>query len=102
MIGTPGREQAFDNRAANLANFSNRAAKTALMVAAGSSGGNKKLTEALLASSGQVSVYFYILNFKITRFFFYSLLFNFIQFSKSKHLIIILMIYIFIFFRWKA
>ncbi|XP_047487971.1 vinculin-like isoform X2 [Penaeus chinensis] len=52
--GTPGREQAFDNRAANLANFSNRAAKTALMVAAGSSGGNKKLTEALLASSGQV------------------------------------------------
>ncbi|XP_042866262.1 vinculin-like isoform X1 [Penaeus japonicus] len=52
--GTPGREQAFDNRAANLAQFSNRAAKTALMVAAGSSGGNKKLTEALLASSGQV------------------------------------------------
>ncbi|XP_042236637.1 vinculin-like isoform X14 [Homarus americanus] len=52
--GTPGREQAFDNRAANLANFSNRAAKTALMVAAGSSGGNKKLTEALLSSAGQV------------------------------------------------
>ncbi|XP_069941003.1 vinculin-like isoform X4 [Cherax quadricarinatus] len=52
--GTPGREQAFDNRAANLAHFSNRAAKTALMVAAGSSGGNKKLTEALLASAGQV------------------------------------------------
>ncbi|XP_066959696.1 vinculin isoform X5 [Macrobrachium rosenbergii] len=51
---TPGREQVFENRAANLAQFSNRAAKTALMVAAGSSGGNKKLTEALLASSGQV------------------------------------------------
>lgn len=54
LEGTPGREQAFDNRASNLANFSNRAAKTALMVAAGSSGGNKKLTEALLSSAGQV------------------------------------------------
>ncbi|XP_045121458.1 vinculin-like isoform X9 [Portunus trituberculatus] len=52
--GTPGREQTFDNKANNLANFSNRAAKTALMVAAGSSGSNKKLTEALLASAGQV------------------------------------------------
>ncbi|XP_050719806.1 vinculin-like isoform X11 [Eriocheir sinensis] len=52
--GTPGREQNFENRANNLANFSNRAAKTALMVAAGSSGGNKKLTEALLSSAGQV------------------------------------------------
>ncbi|KAK7013353.1 hypothetical protein SK128_026721, partial [Halocaridina rubra] len=52
---TPGRDQTFDNRADNLAQFSQRAAKTALMVAAGSSGGNKKLTEALLASSGQVA-----------------------------------------------
>ncbi|KAK8385476.1 hypothetical protein O3P69_016354 [Scylla paramamosain] len=52
--GTPGREQTFENKANNLANFSNRAAKTALMVAAGSSGSNKKLTEALLASAGQV------------------------------------------------
>lgn len=58
--GTPGREQNFENKANNLANFSNRAAKTALMVAAGSSGGNKKLTEALLASAGQVyNVYSY-------------------------------------------
>lgn len=52
--GTPAREQTFENKANNLANFSNRAAKTALMVAAGSSGSNKKLTEALLASAGQV------------------------------------------------
>lgn len=65
--GTPGREQAFDNRAANLAQFSNRAAKTALMVAAGSSGGNKKLTEALLASSGQVSLNYYFLKFRMTK-----------------------------------
>lgn len=52
--GTPGREQNFDGKANNLANFSNRATKTAQMVAAGSSGGNKKLAEALLSSSGQV------------------------------------------------
>ncbi|KAK3872880.1 hypothetical protein Pcinc_022074 [Petrolisthes cinctipes] len=54
LEGTPGREQNFDSKANNLANFSNRATKTAQMVAAGSSGGNKKLAEALLSSSGQV------------------------------------------------
>ncbi|KAK4287350.1 hypothetical protein Pmani_039578 [Petrolisthes manimaculis] len=54
LEGTPGREQNFDNKANNLGNFSNRATKTAQMVAAGSSGGNKKLAEALLSSSGQV------------------------------------------------
>ncbi|KAL7631392.1 UNVERIFIED_CONTAM: hypothetical protein RMT77_018306 [Armadillidium vulgare] len=52
--GTPGRENNFENKARNLANFSNRAAKTARMVAAGTTGGNKKMAEALLASSGQV------------------------------------------------
>lgn len=54
LEGTPGREQNFDGRAGSLANFSNRATKTAQMVAAGSSGGNKKLAEALLSSAGQV------------------------------------------------
>ncbi|KAB7505148.1 Vinculin [Armadillidium nasatum] len=52
--GTPGRENNFENKARNLGNFSNRTAKTARMVAAGTTGGNKKMAEALLASSGQV------------------------------------------------
>ncbi|KAL0277140.1 UNVERIFIED_CONTAM: hypothetical protein PYX00_004521 [Menopon gallinae] len=52
--GTPHREQNFADKALNLEQFSNRAAKTARMVAAGGSGGNKKLTEALLASANQV------------------------------------------------
>ncbi|CAL4058554.1 unnamed protein product, partial [Meganyctiphanes norvegica] len=52
--GTPGRDQNFENRAQNLSQFSGRAAKTARMVAAGNSGGNKKVAEALLSSAGQV------------------------------------------------
>lgn len=52
--GTPHREQNFAEKALNLEQFSNRAAKTARMVAAGGSGGNKKLTEALLNSANQV------------------------------------------------
>ncbi|KAK6639942.1 hypothetical protein RUM43_008219 [Polyplax serrata] len=52
--GTPHREQNFSDKALNLEQFSNRAAKTARMVAAGGSGGNKKLTEALLTSANQV------------------------------------------------
>lgn len=34
-VGTPNREQNFNDKALNLQNFSNRAAKTARMVAAG-------------------------------------------------------------------
>ncbi|XP_011311881.1 vinculin isoform X2 [Fopius arisanus] len=52
--GTPGREQNFNDKTHALQSFSNRAAKTARMVAAGGSGGNKKLAEALLTSASQV------------------------------------------------
>ncbi|KAK0173252.1 hypothetical protein PV328_006478 [Microctonus aethiopoides] len=52
--GTPGREQNFNDKTHALQTFSNRAAKTARMVAAGGSGGNKKLAEALLTSASQV------------------------------------------------
>ncbi|XP_059621723.1 vinculin [Phlebotomus argentipes] len=52
--GTPGRDQNFAQKAANLQAFSDRAAKTSRMVAAGGSGGNKKLAEILLASAAQI------------------------------------------------
>ncbi|XP_033214568.1 vinculin isoform X3 [Belonocnema kinseyi] len=52
--GTPNREQNFNDKTLALQTFSNRAAKTARMVAAGGSGGNKKLAEALTASSSQI------------------------------------------------
>ncbi|XP_012284342.1 vinculin isoform X8 [Orussus abietinus] len=52
--GTPGREQKFNYKTNALQSFSSRAAKTARMVAAGGSGGNKKLAEALVASASQV------------------------------------------------
>nr|XP_012235390.1 PREDICTED: vinculin isoform X3 [Linepithema humile] len=52
--GTPGRDQNFNDKTSALQTFSNRAAKTARMVAAGGSGGNKKLAEALAASASQV------------------------------------------------
>ncbi|XP_043490637.1 vinculin isoform X6 [Polistes fuscatus] len=51
---TPGRDQNFNAKTHALQTFSNRAAKTARMVAAGGSGGNKKLAEALAASASQV------------------------------------------------
>jgi len=54
IVGTPGREQNFNDRAQQLQQFSTRAAKTARMVAAGGSSGNKKLAEALLSSASQV------------------------------------------------
>ncbi|GFG30612.1 hypothetical protein Cfor_05176 [Coptotermes formosanus] len=54
ILGTPGREQNFNDRAQQLQQFSSRAAKTARMVAAGGSSGNKKLAEALLSSASQV------------------------------------------------
>ncbi|KAJ8682712.1 hypothetical protein QAD02_018504 [Eretmocerus hayati] len=52
--GTPNREQNFNDKSLNLQNFSNRAAKTTRMVAAGGSGGNKKLAEALNATASQL------------------------------------------------
>lgn len=52
--GTPNREQNFNQKANNLQAFSDRAAKTSRMVAAGGSGGNKKIAEILLASAAQV------------------------------------------------
>lgn len=52
--GTPNREQNFSDKAQNLQQFSNRAVKTARICAAGGSGGNKKLAEALQSISNQV------------------------------------------------
>ncbi|CAO1378198.1 unnamed protein product [Diamesa hyperborea] len=52
--GTPGREQNFNQKSANLQAFSDRASKTSRMVAAGGSGGNKKLAEILLSSAAQI------------------------------------------------
>jgi vinculin len=52
--GTPGRDQNFNQKAANLKAFSDRASKTSRMVAAGGSGGNKKLAEVLLTSAAQI------------------------------------------------
>ncbi|XP_069694707.1 vinculin isoform X3 [Periplaneta americana] len=52
--GTPGRDQNFNDKAQQLQQFSTRAAKTARMVAAGGSSGNKKLAESLLSSASQV------------------------------------------------
>lgn len=52
--GTPGREQNFNQKSNNLQAFSDRAAKTSRMVAAGGSGGNKKIAEVLLGSAAQI------------------------------------------------
>lgn len=52
--GTPNREQNFNQKANNLQAFSDRASKTSRMVAAGGSGGNKKIAEILLSSASQV------------------------------------------------
>ena len=54
VLGTPGREANFKDKAEILKAFSGRAAQTARMVAAGASNGNKKLSEALVSSAGQV------------------------------------------------
>ncbi|XP_055922051.1 vinculin [Eupeodes corollae] len=52
--GTPNREQNFNQKSNNLQAFSDRASKTSRMVAAGGSGGNKKIAEILLSSASQV------------------------------------------------
>lgn len=52
--GTPNRDENFADKAAALKAFSARAAQTARMVAAGGSNGNKKLSEGLNLSAGQV------------------------------------------------
>lgn len=54
FTGTPGREANFEDKANYLSDWSRRAAKTGKMVAAGGSGGNKKLAEALLNSANQL------------------------------------------------
>lgn len=51
--GTPGREQNFQQKSANLQAFSDRAAKTSRMVAAGGSA-DKKNAEKLLAAAAQI------------------------------------------------
>ncbi|XP_072393720.1 vinculin [Diabrotica undecimpunctata] len=53
-VGTHNRDQNFSDKAANLQHFSNRSVKTAKMVAAGGSSGNKKLAEALQSAANQV------------------------------------------------
>lgn len=52
--GTPNRDINFSDKAANLQQFSTRAVKTAKMVAASGSGGNKKLAEHLQSVANQV------------------------------------------------
>lgn len=55
-VGTPGRDVNFNDKAASLSEWSMRAARTGRMVAAGGSGGNKKLAESLVSAAGQVSL----------------------------------------------
>lgn len=52
--GTPGREENFNQKSNNLQAFSDRGSKTSRMVAAGGSGGNKKIAEVLLNSAAQI------------------------------------------------
>ncbi|RZF45877.1 hypothetical protein LSTR_LSTR015042, partial [Laodelphax striatellus] len=52
--GTPGRDVNFNDKAAALSDWSNRAARTGRMVAASGSSGNKKLAEALAVAAGRV------------------------------------------------
>lgn len=54
-VGTPGRDVNFNDKAASLSDWSTRAARTGRMVAAGGSGGNKKLAESLVSAASQVS-----------------------------------------------
>lgn len=54
LEGTPGREQNFNQKSNALQAFSDRASKTSRMVAAGGSGGNKKIAEVLLGSAAQI------------------------------------------------
>ena len=50
------RDRIFEDKAENFSNFSDRSVRTAKMVAVGTSTGNKKIAEALLATSGQVNI----------------------------------------------
>lgn len=52
--GAPGREENFNQKSNNLQAFSDRGSKTSRMVAAGGSGGNKKIAEVLLNSAAQI------------------------------------------------
>lgn len=53
-LGVPGRDTNFNDKAAGLSEWSTRAAKTGRMVAAGGSGGNKKLAESLVTAANRV------------------------------------------------
>ena len=58
------RDRIFEEKSENLSLFSDKTVRTAKMVAVGTSTGNKKIAEALLATSGQVIFrFFLILNF---------------------------------------
>jgi vinculin len=50
------RDRIFEDKSENLSNFSDRSVRTAKMVAVGTSTGNKKIAEALLATAGQVII----------------------------------------------
>lgn len=60
-VGTPGRDVNFNDKAASLSDWSTRAARTGRMVAAGGSGGNKKLAESLVSAASQVSTSSHVL-----------------------------------------
>jgi hypothetical protein len=49
------RDRIFEEKSENLSLFSDKTVRTAKMVAVGTSTGNKKIAEALLATSGQVT-----------------------------------------------
>ncbi|XP_043196748.1 vinculin-like isoform X2 [Amphibalanus amphitrite] len=52
--GTPGRQEAFTDKADKLQRFSTQAARTGRMVATAGASGNKKLSEALQSSATEV------------------------------------------------
>ena len=55
------RDQKFEEKARDIQTFSEKAVKTAKMVAVGTNTGNKKVAEALIAYSGQVRKIYLIL-----------------------------------------
>ncbi|KAK9499771.1 hypothetical protein O3M35_002746 [Rhynocoris fuscipes] len=52
--GVPGRENNYNDRAASLSAWSKCAGRTGRLVAAGGTGGNRKLSEALVSAAGRV------------------------------------------------
>jgi vinculin len=60
------RDRIFEDKSENLSNFSDRSVRTAKMVAVGTSTGNKKIAEALLATAGQVTLTSLLRRFCVT------------------------------------